>query len=161
MLMILAAAAAATVGAGDLSSVFQASCLDGQARLSAGEVSPATFDQLPASLRDGLGRPASSQVWKFNVSGSSYLYMLDYGSGAKVCGLASDTLDLKSAGDMLESRVTGGVDRNRTRAAQWINARDGYVATATTSASYKVLQINWMSIGDKVAAREELAQLPH
>jgi hypothetical protein len=158
MLMILAAMAAGTA---DLPSIFQATCLDGQARLSAGQVSPSSFDQLPSTLRENLGRPASSAVWKFNSGGDSYLYMLDYGSSRKVCGLASDTMDLKVAGDMLESRVTGGVDRNRTRAAQWINAKDGYVATATTQSAYKVVQINWMSPGDKYEAREEMSQLPH
>jgi len=160
MLMIIAAVAAGAIGA-DLPNVFQASCLDGQARLSAGEVSPSSFDKLPAALRDNLGRPASSTVWKFNTSGDSYLYMLDYGSSRKVCGLASDTMDLKTAGDMLEIRVTGSVDRSRPRAAQWINTKDGYVATATTQAAYKVVQINWMSPGDKYESQEEMNQLPH
>jgi len=116
---------------------------------------------MPANLRENLGRPASGKVWKFNAAGDSYLYMLDYGSSRRVCGLASDTMDLKTGGDMLEARVTGGVDRSRTRAAQWINAKDGYIATATTQAAYKVLQINWMSVGDKYEAQEVRAQLAH
>lgn len=167
MLLILAAALAGAAGATDatnLPGVFQATCLDGEAKLRAGEVSPISFEQLPAALRDSLGRPASGKVWRLNGAGSSYLYMLDYPAGPgispKVCGLASDAMDAKTAGDMLETRVTGGVERNRPRTAQWMNARDGYVATTTTASNFKVLQINWMSEADKELAQQQVEQLP-
>lgn len=45
---------AADVDASNLSGVFQATCLDGQARLRAGEVRPISYDQLPEGLRESL-----------------------------------------------------------------------------------------------------------
>jgi hypothetical protein len=163
---VLASAAQASAPAvqPDNLGVFQATCLDGQAKLHAGEVSPLSFDQLPTALRESLGRPASGKVWQLNSAGKSYLYMLDYNSAPgvspKVCGLASDSIDLKTAAAMLEVRITGNVGRNRARSAQWLNATDGYVATATTASNLKVLQISWMSDIDKAAAQERLGQLP-
>lgn len=165
----LLAGAAGVSGAADaqvsnLPGVFQATCLDGQAKFRANELSAISFDQLPAGLRASLGQPASGKVWQLNGAGRSYLYMLDYGdgsaTGARVCGLASDAIDLKSAGDMLEQRVTGNVERNRPRSAQWLNASEGYVATATTAAALNVLQISWMSEATKAKAQEQVQQLP-
>ena len=160
-----AAQASGAVPATDLSGVFQATCLDGQAKLRANEVSAISFDQLPAVLRESLGRPASGKIWQLNAAGRSYLYMLDYpdasGASSKVCGLASDSMDMRTAGDQLEARVTGSVARNRPRSAQWLNARDGYVATATTASNLNVLQISWMSAAAKATAQQQVAQLPH
>jgi hypothetical protein len=167
----LLSGAAVTAGAtdaqvGNLPGVFEATCLDGQAKLSAGEVTPSSFDQLPSSLRESLGRPASGNVWRLNTSGNSYLYVLNYpggpGMSPKVCGLASDAMDLRTASDALGTRVAGGVERSSSgRSAQWLNARDGYIATATTAAELKVLQISWMSDEDKARALEQIEQLPH
>ena len=157
------ASAAADVLPSDFSGLFQATCLDGQARLRAGEVTPISFDQLPSGLRDSLGRPASAKIWRLNASGRSYLYLLDYQAGPgvspKICGLASDAMDLKAAGDALELRVTGSVSRNRLRSTQWLNAKDGYVATATTTAAFKVLQISWMSDTDRAATLAQTESL--
>lgn len=172
MLTLIAAALAgaasapgSTVSATNLTGVFEATCLDGQAKFRAGELSAISFDQLPAGLRDSLGRPSSGKVWQLNGGGQSYLYMLDYdvarpGVSPKVCGLASDAIDLKAAGDALEARITGNVERNRPRSAQWLNARDGYVATATSAATLSVLQISWMSDADKADAEAQVARLP-
>jgi hypothetical protein len=156
---------ATNVDVTNLSGLFEATCLDGQAKLSAGEIVPVTFDQLPSALRDSLGRPASGKIWQLNTSGRAYLYVLDYAGGPgvspKVCGLAADTMDLGPAANALEMRVTGAVDRNKARSTQWVNARDGYVATATRAASYSVLQIGWMSDADHEAALVQTQQLPH
>ena len=164
MLSLLAAILAGSVQASaatqalpsDLSNVFQATCLDGQAKLRANELTPISFDHLPAGLRDQLGQPASAKIWQLNASGRSYLYLLDYQAGPsnspKICGLASDTMDLKLAGEALEMRVTGSVSRDRSRSMQWVNAKDGYIATATTAAKFNVLQISWMSDADRAAA---------
>lgn len=171
MLTLIAAAlagaastAAPAVPATNLTGVFQATCLDGQAKFRADELSPISFDQLPAGLRDSLGRPASGKIWQLNSGGQSYLYMLDYearpGVSPKVCGVASDAIDLKSAGDALEARITGNVERNRPHSAQWLNARDGYVATATSAAALSVLQISWMSEADKADAQAQVDRLP-
>lgn len=164
-ILAASAQAPATSEITDLSGLFQATCLDGQARLRAGEVTAIRFDQLPSELRDKLGRPASGKVWQLNDSGRSYLYLLDYepgpGVSPKICGLASDAMNLKSAGDALERRVTGGVSRDRIVSAQWLNAKDGYVATATRAASFNVLQISWMSDSDQDATKVQVEALPH
>jgi len=153
---LVQASAATEAQLSDLSGLFQAACLDGQVRLRANEVTPISFDQLPSGLRDELGHPASAKIWQLNASGRSYLYLLDYqaapGASPKICGVASDTMDLTTAGDALEMRVTGGVSRDRLRSTQWLNAKDGYVAMATTAATFKVLQISWMSDADRAAA---------
>jgi len=171
MLPFLAAVVAGTAqlsGAAEVSNLpglFESACLDGQAKLSAGEVTPISFDQLPSELREKLGQPASGKVWQLSTSGRSYLYLLDYQAGPgispKVCGLASDAMDLRTAADALETRVAGTVTRNKPRSAQWVNAADGYVATATTASTLNVLQISWLSEADKAAAREQIGQLPH
>lgn len=162
--------AAAVTGANDvqvsnLPAVFEAACLDGQARLSAADVTPISFDSLPSALRKGLGRPASAKVWQLSSSGRSYLYILDYsaapGVSPKICGLASDLMDLNMAAAALGARVAGGVERNRLRSAQWLNAKDGYVATATSASQFNVLQISWMSDADRAAALAQVEQLPH
>ena len=173
MLTIIAAlltGAAAATGAsdaqvGNLPGVFAATCLDGQARLSAGDVTPIGFDGLPSALQERLGRPASAKVWRLNSSGHSYLYILDYaatpGVSPKICGLASDVMDLTTAADALGARVAGGMERSGLRSAQWLNAKDGYVATATTASQFNVLQISWMSDADRAAALAQVEQLPH
>ena len=157
-------AGAADVQLSDVPAMFQATCLDGQARLRSSEVSPISFDQLPPALKQSLGQPASGKVWQINSAGRSYLYLLDYnaapGVSPKVCGVASETMDLKTAGDMLEARITGSVGRNRGRSAQWLNAKDGYVATATTASSLNVLQISWMSDTDRAAAEQQIELMP-
>ena len=157
--------ATAATNVSDLPALFQATCLDGQARLRADEITPISFDQLPSDLRTRLGQPASSKVFRVNASGSSYLYLLDYAAGPgispKICGVASDAMDLKTAGDSLEMRVTGSVSRDRMRSSQWLNAKDGYVATATTAAAFKVLQISWMSDSDRAAALVQVQSLAH
>ena len=158
------AAGAADAQVANLPGVFQATCLDGQAKFRANEVSAISFDRLPAGLRQSLGQPASGKVWQLNGSGQTYLYMLDYqdgSGGSRVCGLASDAMDLKTAGDLLESRVTGSVARTRSRSAQWLNAKEGYVATATTAAALNVLQISWLSEAEKVKAQQQVERLPH
>ncbi len=170
MLTFLAAILAGSVQASaaseisDLSGLFQATCLDGQARLRANEVTAISFDQLPSGLRTSLGQPASAKVFRLNSSGSSYLYLLDYQGGPgvspKVCGVASDA-DLKTAGDALEMRLTGTVSRDRLHTAQWLNPKDGYVATATKAAAFNVLQISWMSDADREAALVQVQSLAH
>lgn len=171
MLLVLAAILAGSVQASttsevsDLSGLFQATCLDGQARLRANEVTPISFDQLPSGLREKLGRPASGKVWALNASGHSYLYLLDYQAGPgispKVCGLASDAMDLGSAADALEMRVTGNVSGDRVHSAQWLNPEHGYVATVTTASPFNVLQISWMSDTDRAAALVQVQALAH
>ena len=162
--VLLAGAVAADVPVSNLASVFEATCLDGSARLSADQVSASSFDQLPSDLKERLGRPASANVWRLNGAGNAYLYVLDYppgpGISPKVCGVASDSMDLRAASSALEVRVGAGTTRQKARTMQWVNFQDGYIATATTAAKYNVLQINWMSEADKAAALAQAEQLP-
>ena len=165
LLSVAAPTGTTNVDVNDLSGVFEATCLDGQAHLSAGEVSPISFDQLPSGLRESLGRPATARVWRLNAAGRAYLYVLDYadapGSSPKICGLASDTMNLTSATDRLQLRVTGQVNERNARTAQWLNAKDGYVATATTAASFNVLQISWLSQAGREASLVQVNQIQH
>ena len=158
------ASAATEAQLSDLPGLFEATCLDGQAKLRANEVTAISFDQLPSGLREKLGRPASAKIWRLNASGRSYLYLLDYQAGPgvspKICGLASDAMDSKTAGDALEMRVTGSVSRDRLRSAQWVNAKDGYVAMSTKASTFNVLQISWMNDADRAAALVQVESLP-
>jgi hypothetical protein len=164
-LLALAAPVAADPQPGSLPGVFEAACLDGQPKLSASEVTPTSFDQLPAGLRDSLHRPESGNVWRLNSMGNSYLYMLNYtptpGVSPKICGIASDAIDFKAAAGALAARVGGGMERDDVRSAQWLNAQDGYVATATATAGFNVLQISWMTDADKAEAQRQVAELAH
>lgn len=162
LLSAAAPTAVPNVEIGNLPGVFEATCLDGQSHLSANDVSPVSFDQLPSGLKNSLGEPASAKVWQLHTAGRAYLYVLDYadrpGASPKVCGLASDTMNLTAAADRLQLRVTGQVNERNARSAQWLNAKDGYVATATTAASFNVLQISWLSEADRAATLVQVNQ---
>src|SRR5215211_3974810 len=93
-----AAAAPVSVSTDPLTSLFISACLDGSVRLGAGEATQIEFAGLPAALRHRLGKPSSGKAWKLRAGSGSYLYLLDYpsASGAKICGLASADLSLRS-----------------------------------------------------------------
>ncbi len=154
------ASAAAEPNLDSLPELFAAACLDGQARLSAGQVAAVSFDELPPDLRKRLGRPASGQVWQLRAPGRAYLYILNYepreGVNPKICGLASDGMDLDDAADALEARIAGKVLPNRLRSTEWLRPQDGYVAIATSAADFNVLQINWLSEDQRAAALDYL-----
>lgn len=160
--LLMSSALAADVQAANLPGVFEATCLDGHARLAASQVSPISFDQLPPSLQKELGKPASGSVWRLNTTGRAYLYVLNYEAGAggspKICGLAADGMDLNAATDVLGARL-GRVDRPKGQSVQWLSASDGYVATATAAEPFNVLQINWLSEADKAAAQARVKQI--
>lgn len=158
VLLISAAQAslAASVEVSNLPGVFAATCLDGAARLSARDVTKINFGDLPESLRNKLDGPNSGDVWRLNTGGRSYLYVLNYvegpGVSPKICGLASDEMSLDTAADLLDLRLAGGTTPERARATQWIQAEDGYVAVATRTGSFNVVQVNWLSDKEKAAA---------
>ena len=145
---------------GNLPQIFVATCLDGQARMTTSDVTKIGFDDLPSRLRRHLGRPATSDVWRLNTSGNAFLYVLtcvpDPGVNPKICGLASDQMNLRAAADLLDFRLAGSVYAAKLRATQWMRPEDGYVATATTAGKYNVAQINWLSDRDRKAAIDEL-----
>lgn len=158
------ASGAAVVGVDGLPQIFAAACLDGEARINRNDVTKISFAELPSSLRRKLRKPMSGDVWRLNTSGQSYLYILNYKPGRatdpKICGMASERMSLKQAGDLLDARLAGGVYPERTPAAQWLRPEDGYVATATMAGKFTVVQVNWMSEEGRRAAIVELRDAP-
>lgn len=153
------ASAVAGVEVSNLPGVFAATCLDGQARLSARDVTKIAFGDLPSSLREQLGGPASGDVWRLNTAGSSYLYVLNYAPGPgmnpKICGLASDEMSIDSASELLEHRLAGGSYKGGARATEWFRVEDGYVALATKAGRFSVAQVNWLSDQERAAVLVE------
>lgn len=146
----------AEVGKDALPGIFVHACLDGQVRLAAGEVTPASFDDLPSALRNRLKVPSTGQVWRLNTAGRSYLYMLSYdprrGADPKICGIASDSMSLDAAGDAVEARIAGVAYARPDSEIQWLRPQDGYVVTAANLAGFKVVHVNWLSEEKRKAA---------
>jgi len=138
-----------------LQQIFAAACLDGSVSLSAAEASPIGLDQLPRALRKRLGKPTSGHAWRLSHPGSTYLYVLDYSSSPevdpKVCGLASDSIGVEAASDVLEARISGAVTKDRGRGLQLLMPKDGYVAIATDAAPFTIMQINWLNDRNRAA----------
>ena len=155
---------AADLAATELPQIFEAACLDGQAKLSPGTAAPVSFDALPHELQQSLGKPASGQVWRLNGPGRAFLYLLTYepnpNTNPRICGLASDTMDYASAADAVEMRVTGAVHPKTMRTTEWLNAQSGYSALATTTGDFKVLQVNWLSDAQRAEALKALQLVP-
>ena len=155
---------AAALAPNELPQIFQAACLDGQAKLSPGSAAPVGFDALPRELQASLGTPASAQIWRLNGPGRAFLYLLQYEADTKnnprICGLASDTMDYASAADAVEMRVTGAVHPKTMRTTEWLNAQSGYSALATTTGDFKVLQVNWLSDAQRAEALKALQLVP-
>lgn len=147
-----------------LSDVFVAACLDGGVRLSAGQATAVRFDDLPSTLRERLGSPASGQVWQLTGPGRAYLYILNYqpqrAINPKICGLASDNMDLNAAADALDVRISGSVHSGRLRATEWLMPRDGYTAVATTADKFNVVQVNWLNDEQRAEALNSLRGVP-
>jgi hypothetical protein len=163
---LLAAAAQPSESRANLPDLFAAVCLDGQARLSPGDVAKIKFDELPSGLKQRLGNPASGDVWQVGSGGRTYLYVLNYpdapGVSPKICGLASDEMSLNSGAEMLDLRLAGGGRLDQAmRSRQWVSPRDGYIASATTASRFNVLQVNWLSTQDRKRLSGEVGQLPH
>jgi hypothetical protein len=149
LLLANAAGLQADVGTTELPRIFIDACLDGQARLSPGSAQRVGFDALPGELRQGLGSPASAQVWRLNGAGHAFLYVLDYPAAPKanprICGLASDELNYRAAADAIEARVAGAAYPKTNSSIQWMDPDAGYTAFVTRAGEFKVLQVNWMS----------------
>ena len=163
---LLAAVAQPTESRANLPDLFAAVCLDGQARLSSGDVTKIKFDDLPSGLKQRLANPTSGDVWQVGTSGRTYLYVLNYpdapGVSPKICGLASDEMSLNSGTAMLDLRLAGGGRMEQAmRSRQWVNPHDGYIATATTASRFNVLQVNWLSGHDRKRMSGEVGRLPH
>jgi hypothetical protein len=146
-----------------LPRLFISACLDGEARLSPGDASAMSFNQLPRELQERLRAPASSHIWRLNVPGNSFLYILNYPAGPdtspKICGLASDQLDYAAATDAVQVRVTGEDYPKTSGSLQWTDPKAGYVAITTQADGFKVLQINWLSEQQRARAISKYRQV--
>ena len=153
----------ANVALADLPQIFEAACLNGEAKLSPGAAAAVGFDGLPRELRKSLGTPASAQVWRLNGPGRAFLYVLEFAPAAnaspRICGLASDRMDYRSAADAVEMRVTGEIQPKTTPAVEWLNLEGGYNALAARTGDFKVLQINWLSDAQRAEAAKAYAPL--
>lgn len=142
------ALAAPLASTANLPELFVAACLDGKASLPKGEARPVPIDELPRVLRDQLGNPASGQAWRLASTGQAYLYLLNYDPGAdetKICGVASDSMNVAAAADAVEMRMAGYAGAERLQGMQWLMPQDGYVTTLTRAGELRILQINWLS----------------
>lgn len=154
LLLTGSATAAPDIGTGDLSQLFISACLDGQAKLSPGTAQAVTFGDLPRDLRERLGSPASSQVWRLNGGGNAFLYLLGYAdpraAQSRICGVAADQMDYLAAADAVEKRVMGATYPKDGRKIRWTDPKGGYTAMVTKAGTFDVLQVNWMT--DKMRA---------
>ncbi len=154
-LTLLSGTIATETDTGDLPHVFIAACLDGQAKLSPADAHAVSFEALPDKLKRTLGHPASAQVWKLDGPGDEFLYIVDYSGqrsyNQRVCGAASNRLDLHAAADEIEKRVTGDVYPKSSGLVQWTDPTGGYTTYVTKAGDFGVLQVNWFS--DKVRRR--------
>lgn len=154
-LTLLSGAVSAETDTGDLAHVFIAACLDGQAKLSSEDAHPVAFEALPDKLKRTLGDPSSAQVWELSGTGDEFLYVVDYSGkrskNRRVCGVASNRLDLLTAADEIEKRVTGDVYPKRSALVQWTDPKGGFTTYVTKAGEFGILQVNWFS--DKVRRR--------
>jgi len=132
-----------------LENLFLSACFDGSVKLTPSQAQPVQFDALPSALRRKFGSPSKAQVWKLQTAGNSYLYTFDYDKrnmSPKVCGLASDSLQLRSAADAVAYRLKASRDiEPQAVTTEWWRADQGYMALASRVRDYTVLQVNWLS----------------
>jgi hypothetical protein len=143
------ASPAAEIPPEQLVGTFAAACLDGSVNLAPNQASKMAFSELPAPLRKRLGKPKSGQVWQLNSPGRAYLYVLDYEPGRKtsrmICGVASDELPLHTSVEALRVRFGGATLRGSPANTEWMFPEDGYFAAATSTGTFNVLQVRWLS----------------
>jgi hypothetical protein len=146
-----------------LVGTFAAACLDGSVNLGPNQASKMEFKDLPAPLRKRLGKPKSGQVWQLNSPGRAYLYVLDYEPGRKtsrmICGVASDELPLNTSIAALRVRFGGATLRGSPLNTEWMFPEDGYFAAATSTGTFNVLQVRWLSDKQKRRALHEFRSI--
>ena len=146
-----------------LVGTFAAACLDGSVNLTPNQASKMEFKGLPAPLRKRLGKPKSGQVWQLNSPGRAYLYVLNYEPGRKtsrmICGVASDVLPLHTSVAALRARFGGATLRGSPANTEWMFPEDGYFATATSTGTFRVLQVRWLSDEQKRLALREFRSI--
>ena len=162
-LLLAAAVQPAADPTTQMTKLFEAACLNGQAKLGPDAAAPAGFEALPHDLRYYLGKPTSAQVWRLSGSGSAFLYLLEYAgdpnANPRVCGVASDKMSRSAAADAMQLLLTGGPNSKETPTTEWLSVQNGYRAFATREGKFKVVQINWLSEAQKQAAAKTFKSL--
>lgn len=135
-----------------LEAIFISACFDGAAKLNVDQASPMSLAELPPDLRRRFGQPVSGQVWRLSSEAPSYLYTFSFRPGRttspKVCGLATQSINIAPAIRFLGQRVNGpslGSLHDEFTGAQWLDAERGYVAVATKTDSFTVLEVKQLS----------------
>jgi hypothetical protein len=145
----LATAAPSALYADSLESIFISACLDGSVRLGEQGAQPIQFDALPKTLKSKLAKPSKAQVWRLQSPGHSYLYMMEYDDrklSPKVCGVASDQLNIGPAADAVAYRLSASQGLGPGAVTtEWHFPEEGYFALASRIHGYTVLQVNHMS----------------
>lgn len=152
------------VAASDLPAVFVSACLDGTVKLTPADATPIGFNELPGELRDRLGKPASSQVWRLHGPVRAFLYVIENRpsrrTSPRVCGIASDDMDYGTAKVVVEKRVLGDVYSETGMSMQWIDAKHGYIVTVTTAGEFKILQTDLLGDPQRRSLTKHYGSVP-
>lgn len=152
------------VATNDLPAIFVSACLDGTVKLTPADATPVAFNELPGDLRDRLGKPASSQVWRVDGPGRAFLYVLEnrpnLRTSPRVCGVASDDMDYTTAKDLVEKRVVGDVYSETGMSMQWIDPKHGYIVTVTTAGEFKILQTDLLGDQQRKSLTKHYGSVP-
>ena len=97
-------------------------------------------------------------MWRLNHAGDAYLYTLNYEGGQnanpRVCGVASDAMNIAAARKVVSLRLTGRADGNEL-ANEWLGPKAGYRAVVPNVGQFKVAQVNWLSDKQRAAMIKE------
>ncbi len=158
--------AAAQVDPADLEEIFASACFQGEVKLAPGQESPTTLADLPSSLRRRFGKHLSESVWRLNSTTPTYLFIVNYKpsrtTSPKVCGLATQSLDINHEIKMLGARLNGPslTQLHMTiTGAEWLDAEHGYVAAATKADEYTVLEVKQLTREQQLGALKIIPSL--
>jgi hypothetical protein len=164
--VVLPQPAAAQIDPGDLESIFNTACFQGEVTLAPGQETPITLADLPSSLRRRFGKHVSESVWQLNSTTPTYLFIVNYKpsrtTSPKVCGLATQSLDINHEIKVLGARLNGPSLtplRMTITGAQWLDAERGYIAAATKADHYTVLEVKQLTREQQLAALKIIPSL--
>ena len=155
-LCVQASVASAAPASQDL---FFSACLEGEARLSKGDVTEVGFAGLPESVRQKYRVPQTARVWRI-ASEDTFLYLFDmsdgHGNTNKICGVASKEMERNALTLAIDVRLAGSTEQTPRRSTQWLRPTDGFVVTVTTAKRYTVAQVDWLSERDRQRIQKEV-----
>ena len=151
-----------------LEKIFLSACFDGTMKLPAEEERPITIGELPPDLRRSFGTPLSGSVWRLNGTTPTYLYTMNYKAGPtsipKVCGLATQSIEIGPAMEFLGARLDGPSLTSLHESyvgADWLNAQGGYDAAAYKIDRFTVLELKMLSKEQQRRALKLVPTLDH